>query len=403
MVRRLVVVGTCVAAGAGAGVGCGGSDTPKPAGAAPAARRPTTGRRGSRPDGRAWSTATPASRSGSRPGGRRGARRAPTLVRSGDRLLAVSITADRSSDGRDLRPANYAERLVMALPGYRKRKVGRPVSVRGAHYPGGERRGERDLQPNSRAPGDPRRRAAAARAGDLHAGLLPHRPLPGRALPAGDHGHDPHVPGAGSGVAASRKRLIEGGAWHGGSSKMHGMACIRPAPEGPRQALRTRPPRCPPFASATRGRAGPDRRRRSSPAPHTARRPRRAIRSPPPASRSSTATTPTISRPASCTRLDRAQRRAAGRDDVLDDQAAVAARPAAGPRRAAARPCCLASLRTKNAFTSAPPASAAQATGRRPSSSRRPRWRPARARARRRARRARRNPRGRRIARLAST
>jgi hypothetical protein len=57
-------------------------------------------------------------------------------VRSGDRLLAVSITADRSSDGRVLRPANYAERLVMALTGYRRRRVGRPVPVRKAHYPG---------------------------------------------------------------------------------------------------------------------------------------------------------------------------------------------------------------------------------------------------------------------------
>jgi hypothetical protein len=57
-------------------------------------------------------------------------------VRSGDRLLAVSITADRSPDGRDLKPATYATRLVEALPGYRSLKVGRPGPARGAHYPG---------------------------------------------------------------------------------------------------------------------------------------------------------------------------------------------------------------------------------------------------------------------------
>jgi hypothetical protein len=58
------------------------------------------------------------------------------LVRSGDRLLAASIAADRSPDGRDLSPANYAERLVKALPGYRRLRVGRPAPVRGARYPG---------------------------------------------------------------------------------------------------------------------------------------------------------------------------------------------------------------------------------------------------------------------------
>jgi hypothetical protein len=48
----------------------------------------------------------------------------------------VSISADRSPEGRDLRPANYAERLAKALPGYRKLRVGRPVPVEKAHYPG---------------------------------------------------------------------------------------------------------------------------------------------------------------------------------------------------------------------------------------------------------------------------
>jgi hypothetical protein len=66
----------------------------------------------------------------------RGARGA-TLVRSGDKLMAVSITADRSPDGRVLKPTAYAERLAQALPGYTKLKTGRPVPVTRAHYPGG--------------------------------------------------------------------------------------------------------------------------------------------------------------------------------------------------------------------------------------------------------------------------
>ena len=61
--------------------------------------------------------------------------RGTTIVRSGDRLLAVSITADRSLEGRHLRPALYAKRLVRALPGYRGLRVGRPLPVRRAHYP----------------------------------------------------------------------------------------------------------------------------------------------------------------------------------------------------------------------------------------------------------------------------
>jgi hypothetical protein len=61
-----------------------------------------------------------------------------TLVRSGDRLLAVSIGADRSPDGRDLPPASYARRTATQLPGYRGLQVGRPRALRGARYPGAE-------------------------------------------------------------------------------------------------------------------------------------------------------------------------------------------------------------------------------------------------------------------------
>ena len=133
MFRRLVVVGTCVAAGAGAG--CGGPDEPRPA---EPPRRPETNDRPARlPQGWTRLVNRRAGFSvGIPPGWKARGASGATLVRSGDHLLAVSITADRSSDGRVLRPANYAERMAMALPGYRKRKVGRPVPVRRAHYPG---------------------------------------------------------------------------------------------------------------------------------------------------------------------------------------------------------------------------------------------------------------------------
>jgi hypothetical protein len=66
------------------------------------------------------------------PSGARGA----TLVRSGDRLLAVSVTADRSPDGRDLPPDVYVRRTARGLDGYRALRLGRPQPVRGARYPG---------------------------------------------------------------------------------------------------------------------------------------------------------------------------------------------------------------------------------------------------------------------------
>ncbi|MDX6650405.1 MAG: hypothetical protein QOJ97_2356 [Solirubrobacteraceae bacterium] len=64
--------------------------------------------------------------------------RGATLVRSGDRLLAISIGADRSPDGRNLPPASYARRTATQLPGYRRLRVGRPRALRGARYPGAE-------------------------------------------------------------------------------------------------------------------------------------------------------------------------------------------------------------------------------------------------------------------------
>jgi hypothetical protein len=62
--------------------------------------------------------------------------RGTTVVRSGDRAMAVSITADRSPDGRTLSAAAYARHLVRALPGYRDVRIRGTAPARGARYPG---------------------------------------------------------------------------------------------------------------------------------------------------------------------------------------------------------------------------------------------------------------------------
>lgn len=51
------------------------------------------------------------------------ARRSATLIRSPERLLAVSIAADRSEAARTTPPDQYARRTFRALPGFRDLKV----------------------------------------------------------------------------------------------------------------------------------------------------------------------------------------------------------------------------------------------------------------------------------------
>jgi hypothetical protein len=60
--------------------------------------------------------------------------RRSTLVRSDDRLVSITIAADRSPSGRELSPARYARRTLESLPGFAgrlRRRVGR---VRGSPY-----------------------------------------------------------------------------------------------------------------------------------------------------------------------------------------------------------------------------------------------------------------------------
>ena len=61
-------------------------------------------------------------------------RKGRTTARSDDRLVAVSISADRTARGRELSPAQYARRTIGTVPNFAG-KVGRRVSrVPGSRY-----------------------------------------------------------------------------------------------------------------------------------------------------------------------------------------------------------------------------------------------------------------------------
>ena len=60
--------------------------------------------------------------------------RRATLVRSDDRLVSITVAADRSAAGGELSPGQYARRTLESLPGFAgrlRRRVGR---VRGSPY-----------------------------------------------------------------------------------------------------------------------------------------------------------------------------------------------------------------------------------------------------------------------------
>src|SRR5436190_23713103 len=57
-----------------------------------------------------------------------------TLIRSKDRLLVVTVAADRGPEGRALGPAEYARRTVDALPGFEGSVRPREHRVRGSPY-----------------------------------------------------------------------------------------------------------------------------------------------------------------------------------------------------------------------------------------------------------------------------
>lgn len=61
-------------------------------------------------------------------------RRGATLVRSADRLLAVTVAADRGEAGRETRPRAYARTAFRALPGFRRLRADGTGRVRRSPY-----------------------------------------------------------------------------------------------------------------------------------------------------------------------------------------------------------------------------------------------------------------------------
>ena len=63
------------------------------------------------------------------------ARRSATLIRSTDRLVAVTVGADRSEDARTVPPRRYALQTFRALPGFRSLKPAELTrKVKGSPY-----------------------------------------------------------------------------------------------------------------------------------------------------------------------------------------------------------------------------------------------------------------------------
>ncbi|HYH57735.1 MAG TPA: hypothetical protein VD790_00750 [Thermoleophilaceae bacterium] len=64
-------------------------------------------------------------------------RRGATLIRSSDRLLAVTVAADRSEPGRTTPAPRYARRAFRALPAFRRVRATRARTVPRSPYPNG--------------------------------------------------------------------------------------------------------------------------------------------------------------------------------------------------------------------------------------------------------------------------
>jgi hypothetical protein len=57
-----------------------------------------------------------------------------TLIRSRDRLLVLTVAADRSKAGKEIAPGEYARRTLEALPGFEGSVSPEPRKVRGSPY-----------------------------------------------------------------------------------------------------------------------------------------------------------------------------------------------------------------------------------------------------------------------------
>jgi len=123
-VRRLL---TAVALGATLLAGCGGEDEPEPPPRerSDAAALPPSGWKTVRNQAAGFTLAVPGEWSARTKGG-------TATIRSDDRLVSVSVSADRSSDGQDIPPRDYAREALLSLPGFEGSILPRPRRIRGS-------------------------------------------------------------------------------------------------------------------------------------------------------------------------------------------------------------------------------------------------------------------------------
>ena len=76
-----------------------------------------------------------------------------TLIRSKDRLLVITVAADRGEQGRELGAAEYARRTLHALPDFVGSVLPRARRVRGSPYPSARVDGKGTLKTSRRPQG----------------------------------------------------------------------------------------------------------------------------------------------------------------------------------------------------------------------------------------------------------
>jgi hypothetical protein len=136
--RRLLVLAAFAA------VGCGGDEDRPEAPARAEAADPPRGWRTVRNDVAGFTVAAPRRWSAR-------TRRGATLVRSPDRLVAVTFAADRSRAGAGTPPADYARDVIAALPGFEGAVSVRAQKVRGSPYPSAIAQGDGTVSTSGRA------------------------------------------------------------------------------------------------------------------------------------------------------------------------------------------------------------------------------------------------------------
>ena len=107
--------------------GCGDDGTSAPAERADAPVKPPSGWRTVKNERAGFTIAAPRDWT-ARP------RKAATLIRSGDRLVVMTLAADRGDAGKDMPPARYARLTLEGLPGFEGRLSAGTRRLRGTPY-----------------------------------------------------------------------------------------------------------------------------------------------------------------------------------------------------------------------------------------------------------------------------